>query len=384
MSDATTGATRRDQFVENVLQGKDRSATATLLRGLLTPLALLHQAGLEAYLLPFRVGARKPYRLPVPVVAIGNLSSGGTGKTPMAVLVAQTLQADGLRVALLSRGHGGTGERGREARVVSDGETIFLTPREAGDEPVLLARLLRGIPVIVARDRRVSGRLAVERFAPDVIVCDDALQYWQLHRDLDIVLLDARRPFDNGYVLPRGLLREAPSRLARAGIVVLTRADRADAAALDNAKSLVARYAPRASAFTAIHAPVGWVRANSDNAPLPPNALCGQTVTGFAGIADGAAFAETVTRLGARLAHFDAFWDHYVYDAATIASVADTAQRSPHVSAVVTTEKDLVKVAPLWPSDAPPLLALRIGMQLDDAARFFANVRSLVSPTKTP
>lgn len=378
-------AADHDRLVAGILHGGDTGLPATLLRGMLTPLAGLHRAGLEAYLLPYRLGIRRRCRLtdrggqPIPVIAIGNLSSGGTGKTPMAALVAGHLHQNGRRIVLLSRGHRGSGDRRSSGpRVVSDGESVLLGPEEAGDEPVLLARLLPGVPVVVGRDRRESGRFAVARFAPDVIVLDDALQFWQLHRDLDIVLLDARRPFDNGYVLPRGLLREPPSHLSRAGIVVLTRADRVSSIALAKVRAQVQRLAPRAAVFTATHAPLGWLRA-SDNVLLPLDALRGRNVSGFAGIADTKAFADTVAALGLNLRRFTAFGDHHAYtgqggDALALAHGEG--------EAAVTTEKDLVKVAPLWPQEnngALPLYALRIGMALDDEARFFERVRETVA-----
>lgn len=363
-----------DSFVAGVLQGGNTSVGASLLRGALTPLAWAHQLGLEAYLSPFRVGIRKRYALPVPVIAIGNLTSGGTGKTPMAALVAGRLRDGGRRVALISRGHGGSGEAGSTPQIVSDRGRVLLSPAEAGDEPVLLARLLPGVPVIVGRDRRRSGKLAVERFAPEIIVCDDALQYWQLARNLNIVLLDARRPFDNGYVLPRGLLREPPSHLARAGIVVLTRADRATPEELADAKAQVVKYASEAALFTANHAPLGWVRA-ADNAVLPLEELRGKSAFAFSGIADGAAFGETVRGLGVAVTAERAFGDHHAY-AADVAELVRDAQKA---SVAVTTDKDAVKIAPLWPNDAPPLYALRIGMQLNDEAGFFAAIEKVIA-----
>jgi tetraacyldisaccharide 4'-kinase len=360
--------------------GRGPEHGASLLRGVLTPMAWLHQLGLETYLLPYRTGFRKRFRLvgadglPVPVVAIGNLSSGGTGKTPMAHLVAAYLQRAGHRVVLLSRGHGGSGESGRTPRIVSDGQQVLLGPHAAGDEPVLLAQSLPGVPVVVGRDRRVSGRLAVEKFTPEVIVLDDALQYWQLHRDLDIVLLDARRPFDNGFVLPRGLLREPPSHLKRAGIVVLTRADRAAPDLLARHVEQIRRLAPNADVFTATHAPLGWVRA-SDGALLPLGALAGESALAFSGIADGKAFAETVGMLGVSVESPRDFGDHYAYRAEDVAAVAQISQGQT----VVTTEKDLVKVAPLWPAGASPLYALRIGMALSDEPAFFTRLEKLLT-----
>ncbi|MES2459075.1 MAG: tetraacyldisaccharide 4'-kinase [Armatimonadota bacterium] len=374
----------RDRFVEGVLQGNNRSVGASLLRGALTPFSWLHQIGLEAYLLPYKTGIRKRFRLvgangePVPAIAIGNLSSGGTGKTPMAHLVAGYLSRAGYRVTLLSRGHGGSGESGRTPRIVSDGERVLMTPETAGDEPVLLAKFLPSVPVIVGRDRRESGRLAVSTFAPDVIVLDDALQYWQIHRDLDIVLLDARRPFDNGFVLPRGLLREPPSHLKRAGAVVLTRADRVPADLLARNVEQAQRLAPAAAVFTATHAPVGWVRA-SDEALLPLGALSQQDAVAFSGIADGRAFAQSVLSLGVLITATHDFGDHHVYTNKDIASLG----LSKSAKIVVTTEKDLVKVAPLWPPEGPELYALRIGMVLRNEARFFARLDTILTREKS-
>lgn len=376
---------RRDAFVADVLGGRDRGVGAALLRGLLTPLALLHRIGLEAYLLPYRTGVRRRFRLragkgrPVPVIAIGNLTSGGTGKTPMAALVAKRLLDAGCRVVLLSRGYGGA-EGG--PRIVSDGARVLSTPEAAGDEPILLARLLAqdapvpGVPVVVGKDRRRSGALALERFSPDVIVLDDALQFWQLHRDLDIVLLDAARPFDNDYLLPRGLLREPPSHLARigAGVIVLTRADRVAREALEKTRARVQSLAPRALVLTARHAPVGWVRA-SDDALLSIDALAGRGVCAFAGIADGSAFIGTAESLGVRIVDRRDFGDHHAYTDQDVAALA-----ALRCDATVTTEKDLVKVAPRWPRAAPPLYALRIGMEMDDPARFWERLARATNP----
>lgn len=370
----------RDAFVEGVLHGGDQGFGATLLRGLLTPLAYLHQVGLEAYLLPYRAGIRKLYHLladdgrPVPVIAIGNLSSGGTGKTPMAALVAGHLKQEGKRVVLLSRGHGGSGESGHTPRIVSDEEKVLLGPTEAGDEPTLLANRLPGVPVVVGRDRRRSGRLAVERFAPEVIVLDDALQYWQLHRDLNIVLLDARRPFDNGYVLPRGLLREPPSHLSRAGIVVLTRADRISEREREAALAEIYRRAPNADAFTATHAPQGWVAPDGTLYDL--GLLAGRPVFTFSGIADGKAFTETAERLGATVIGARDYGDHHAY---TPTDISELVAALPPGSIAVTTEKDLVKVGALWPRNAPALYALRIGMEIDDEQRFFHRIGSAMT-----
>lgn len=343
---------------KKILSGEDKSLGAKALRAALTPLAWLHQIGLEAYLLPYRTGVRKRYELPVPVISIGNLTSGGTGKTPMTALVGQMLVDSGRRVALLSRGHGGSHEKQPGAKIVSRGDGDIILPADvAGDEPVLLARLLPEIPVIVGKDRRVSGQLACDEFAPDVILLDDALQFWQLHRDLDIVLLDTTRPFDNGQILPRGLLREPPSHLSRAGAVVLTRSDRATPEQRQAAEKQVRSLSPNALLLSATHSPNGWINFTGENI----NNLTGNNLLVFSGIADGEAFARSLEKLGLVLKTVVNFEDHYAYNKDGVLALIEA-----HPSATfLTTEKDLVKVAPLWPEDGPPLVALRIRMAID-------------------
>ena len=344
---------------------EEKSIRGALLRLLLTPLALLHFIGLELYLLPYRLGVRKRFRLPVPVIAIGNLSSGGTGKTPMAALVGKLLREQGLKVVLLSRGHGGSHEKEGGAKIVSRGEGKLLLGADiAGDEPVLLAQLLPDVPVIVGRDRRVSGKLACAEFSPDVILLDDALQFWQLHRDLDIVLLDARAPFGNGWMLPRGLLREPPFHLSRAGIVVLTRADAISPDTLEQRKHLVQRLAPRAALFTATHAPQSWIALDGTQKPL--EALSGQSVAAFAGIADGKAFQKTLELLSLSLKFFHEFADHHTYKKQETLDLIAQLPDGPFI----TTEKDLTKLRHLWPVEEPPLWALRIQLAVGEIERF--------------
>ena len=147
-------------------------------------------------------------KLPCPVVSVGNLTVGGTGKTPTVILLAALLKEHGHRPAVLSRGYGGHAKA--SVNVVSDGNRILLGWREAGDEPVLIAGALPGVPVLTGPKRFLTGRAAVERFGADVLILDDAFQHRSLFRDIDIVLIDAARPFGNGFLLPRGPLREPP------------------------------------------------------------------------------------------------------------------------------------------------------------------------------
>lgn len=359
--------------LEDILSGEARDPAAALARAALAPLGWLHHVGLEAYLLPYRTGIRRRHRLPVPVVAIGNLVSGGTGKTPMAALVGRLLLEGGHHPALLSRGHGGTHESARGARMVSDGAGGEIAdPAEVGDEPAMLARTLPRVPVVVGRDRRVTGDAAVARFAPDVVFLDDGLQYWQLEKDLEIHLCDTRRPFDNGALLPRGLLREPPSHLARAGVVVLTRSDRASSTQHAAALARVRQLAPRALILSGVHRAVGWVDREGAEAAI--DAMSGARVRAVAGIADGKGFVETVRRLGANVVETRLFADHHAYRDDDLEGLA-----SSGVDCVATTEKDWVKLASRWPEGAPPLRALRIAMEVDRPDRLAQSLEEVFS-----
>ncbi|MGI4787227.1 MAG: tetraacyldisaccharide 4'-kinase [Janthinobacterium lividum] len=341
---------------------------ADLTRGFLGGLAGLYEAGLEGYLAAERVGVRRRERLPVRVISVGNLTVGGTGKTPMTQLLCRRLTALGKRVAVLSRGHGGASQ---SVRLVSDTEGhVLLTASEAGDEPVLLARTLPGVPVLVGKDRRQSGREALRRFDLDVLVLDDGFQFWQLARDLDIVLLDARRPFDNGFPLPRGLLREPMRHLSRAGGVVVTRSGGLSlserAALTDSIFSL----APAARVFFADHQAVGILLADALNAPVQPlSELSGKRVFAVSAIAQPQSFIDTLTRdTSAVVVGHKAWADHQALTVAQAQTVMDEAVRSG-AEAIVMTEKDAVK----WPFSANadlPLYALRLEMAVDDEVGF--------------
>ena len=344
-----------DSDVKKILSGEDKSLKASVLRLLLLPLSYLHLIGLWIFLIPYKLGIRKQFVLPVPVIVIGNLTSGGTGKTPMTIYVARLLQQKGKKVVILSRGHGSKSEKGKSVRVVSDERSVLLNAESAGDEPLLLAKSLPGVPVLVGKDRRVSGIMAVEKFAPDIILLDDALQFWQLHRDLNIILVDATRPFDNGYVLPRGLLREPPSHLSRADFIVLTRADRDEG--LAKTRGLCEKYAPGVPVLTAKHKPVGWVKVGEEEV-LPLNTFTGRKIAAFCGIASPEVFRQTLLDLGVNIAQWRAFPNHHAY------SKEDIEAFMAGETVLVTTEKDAVKL--VEKGNFASLYALRVELELSD------------------
>jgi len=369
-------ASRLEAYARSVIDEPGRSGpVADVLRGFLGGCAGLYDISLEAYLRAERLGLRRRARLPISVISVGNLTVGGTGKTPLAQWLCRGLVSGGRRVAVLSRGHGGTGTG---VCVVSDQEgAVFVTSEEAGDEPTLLARTLPGVPVLVGKDRRLSGREALRRFALDALVLDDGFQYWQLARDLDIVLLDARRPFDNGHPLPRGLLREPKRHLARAGVVIVTRADCLDGAGREQLRARIARLAPGVSVFFARHRPVGLVPvADLAAEPLSLSWLCGKSVVALSGIAQPQSFHDALTGAGAGIARALTFEDHARYTPAE-AEAARRAVAECGAEALIMTEKDAVKWPTLKEQDMP-VYALRIEMQVEDEERFWAELTARV------
>jgi tetraacyldisaccharide 4'-kinase len=296
-----------------------------------------HQLRLQAY----RRGWITVRELPCYVISVGNLTLGGTGKTPVVEAVASLLQREALRVGVLSRGYGG--RKLRSPSIVSDGKRCLLSPEIAGDEPVLLAEHLADVPVIVGKNRYAAGMLAVERFGVDVIVLDDGFQHVQLARDLDILLLDAMQPFGNGRLFPRGDLRERPAALARASAVVLTRWQ------ADTAPSLTTQglFQPAIPLFYSQHEALD-LRALTDGHTLPLTALKGQRLVAFCGIGRPEHFRQTLERLEAEIMAFVAFPDHHRYTRAEIEQMA-LMVRQHHAEILVTTEKDGVRLRRLQP-----------------------------------
>ena len=376
---ARVNAKSAEEYFLSVIAEPGRPGlAASALRGLLSGCAGLYGFGLEVYLAGERGGLRRRAQMPVPVISVGNLSVGGTGKTPMTQLLCRLLQASGRRVAVLSRGHGG---EGHSVRLVSGTDGGALLPaNQVGDEPHLLARTLPGVPVFVGKDRRLSGREALRQFGLDALILDDGFQFWQLGRDLDIVLLDARRPFGNGFPLPRGLLREPKRHLRRAGLVVATRAGGLGPEGRETLAAQVHALAPNAPLFFADHRAAGLIPADDLSAPIrPASELHGRRVFAVSAIAQPLSFIETLEReVGAEVVGRLAWDDHHKISPDDARAALDAAVRAG-AEAVVMTEKDAVK----WPFAAEvgrPVYALRVEMALEDEAGFMAQVLGRMRP----
>jgi tetraacyldisaccharide 4'-kinase len=326
-----------------------------LLRSLAVPAAGVYGvlAGVRNRL--FDEGVLPSWRPGCRVVSVGNLTVGGTGKTPMVVWLAEFLQSEGWRVGVASRGYGGT--CGGRVCVVNDGSRVVADIRLSGDEPQLLARRLPKVPILCSAHRSRAVAAAVERFGTQAAILDDGFQHRRLARDLDIVLLDARTPFGNGRMFPRGPLREPPSALRRAHALVLSRFDGSPRAQA-NREELAKRW-PEKAIFTAAHRPIHLFEAATGR-ERPLGFLAGVRVAAFAGIAKPEAFFRTIADLGARLVYSCALPDHYPLSPALLGNLVRAAATEPELW--LTTEKDWVRL-PGTPS--PPMDLWVLGVVLD-------------------
>jgi tetraacyldisaccharide 4'-kinase len=304
--------------------------------------------------------------LPCKVVSIGNITAGGTGKTPMVCYVANLLSGLGLRVAVISRGYGGNAQR--VGGVVSDGKTTLMGPEASGDEPQLLASRLKGSPLLVGKDRYRAGRQAISMFGVSALVLDDGFQHLALKRDLDLLLIDSTRPFGNGHCLPRGPLREPVSEIRRASAFVLTRW-KGDTH-WKRQRDVLAAHAPGRPIFKCMHVPDTLFVARQKE-PIPLASLERQRLFAFSGIARNETFRETVSSLGGDIVDFLEFSDHHRYTHSDVAAIWKSAA-DKRVDNIITTEKDLVNMGTDTPS-VPPLLVLGIRISFGDDAEAFAD-----------
>jgi tetraacyldisaccharide 4'-kinase len=281
----------------------------------------------------------KREKLPGFVLSIGNLTVGGTGKTPAVMTLAKWARDQGHRVAVLSRGFGGR-YRG-ELLEVSDGTHVDANPRSAGDEPCLLAAKLSGVPVIISRKRLLAGSFAREKFGCDFFILDDGFQHLELKRDLDIVLMDASKPFGNGHLLPWGPLREPVSQLRRADAFIFTHVGEDGAGS--QAKEFLKERFPETPVSCARHLPDKVVFPVSKKTHEPAF-LKGKRVLAFCGIARPDMFRETISKLGVDIAYFKVFKDHYRFKWNDMGNLMELKEKYD-AQILLTTEKDWVRLA---------------------------------------
>jgi tetraacyldisaccharide 4'-kinase len=340
----------------------------------LAPLGMLYGAAARARLRLYRSGFLKSERVGAPVLSVGNLTTGGTGKTPLVEWAALALAREGLRACVLTRGYGRADESRRV--VASDAARVLAEVEECGDEPRLLAeRLLGAAAVVCDRDRVAAARWAREQLGAEVFVLDDGFQHLRIARDLDIVTLDATAPWGGGHLLPRGRLREPASGLARADCVVITRAELAED--LDGLRGAVGRGSGgRAAVFTSRVRTLGLKPLAEGDAGVAEVNLEGIGVGAFCAVGNPGAFFEHLRRDGLEVCYTRAFPDHHAYSRADAEAVSrDALARGAR--ALLTTTKDAVKLRGL--GFALPCYVVETGLEFDDEARLLALLRAAVS-----
>ena len=343
-------------YTVDVILSRREDAGATLYAALLHALSWLFSGAAQARFWLYRHRILHDQPLGCLVVVVGNLTVGGTGKTPVVEKFARALQERGRRVAILSRGYKSKAppfwskawralSHAAEPapRVVSDGTTVLLDSEEAGDEPYMLARNLPGVIVLVDKNRVKAGAYAIKRFGCDTLVLDDGFQYLPLKGRLNLLLVDKTNPFGNGHLLPRGVLREPIKHLKRASYVFLTKSNGHRDAELE---ALIQQHNPGVDVIECAHRPqyLQRVGAPAGSGREPLAWLKGRRTLAFSGIATPESFEKFLREMGAVLVARERFLDHYRYGEDDLAELFVLA-RNQGAECLVTTEKDAVRIA---------------------------------------
>ena len=343
----------------NLVSGRRRGWLPSLLRGLLAVAGGLYALVVSIRNAGYDWRLARIRRVDVPVISVGNLTLGGTGKTPLVEWLVRWFQAGGLRVAIVSRGY--------KARSGAP-----------NDEALELAGKLPGTPHVQKAQRVAGARQAILEHQAELIVLDDAFQHRRIHRDLDIVLLDALEPFGLDRVFPRGTLREPASGLRRADVVVLSRSDAVSGEQREAIRQRVTGVAPSALWLEVAQRPRNLLSAEGTQESL--GRIAGQRVAAFCGIGNPAGFRHTLDGCGCRVVDFREFPDHHPYPAEDLKSLYRWAEGLPDVAAVLCTHKDLVKLN-VTQIGAVPLWAVVIGLEITvGGAKFEQKLAKLIAP----
>jgi len=381
-----------EQFTIDVILGRREGAGALVFAAFLQVCSYLFNGIVQLRWWLYRKRIFHDTPLGCLVVVVGNLTVGGTGKTPVVEKFARALHERGRKVAILSRGYKSkappfwkkwwyafTHTAEAPPRVVSDGASVLLDSELAGDEPFMLARNLPGVVVLVDKNRVKAGAYAIKHFGCDTLVLDDGFQYLPLKGRLNLLLVDKTNPFGNGFTLPRGILREPVRHLKRASYVFLTKSNGHRDEELE---AVIKRYNPTAEIIECAHRPQ-YLQRVGNGERLPIEALKGRKVAAFSGIATPESFERFVREGGAHLSHVQRFLDHYRFTPEDLEEVYGRAQ---HAGAefIVTTEKDAVRI-PETLKCPLPLYYLRLEIEiLRGAGDFKEAVEKICFPFGRP
>ena len=369
-----------EQFVLDVIYGQRSGKRAALLRITLYSLSKVFTVAVKTRLFLYNARILRDSTLGVQVIAVGNLTAGGTGKTPVVEKFARELQDAGRNVAILSRGYRSKPPPLHERlvnkllfreditppKVVSDGKSLLLDSETAGDEPYMLASNLKDVVVLVDKDRVKAGRYAIDKFGCDTLLLDDGFQYWKLRgRRRDVVLIDRQQPFgNNGKLLPRGTLREPPSHLSRAHIVFITKSD----GDTEELRGKISKYNPKASIIECVHSPLYFEDVfTGEQAGL--DLLNGRKIAALSGIALPVSFEESLISLGGDLVYTKRFVDHHRFSQQEILNVINRG-KTRLANCIVTTQKDAVRFPKIDRRDLP-IYFMRVEIKILKGAKNF-------------
>src|SRR6201982_3530901 len=360
-----------EEFGIDVVLGRRHGVRASVLRGILYALSFVYDRLVQLRLYLYRKRLFRERALGCLVISIGNLTVGGTGKTPIVEKFARALQSGGRQVAILSRGYKSVPPRrnwldqlrGRDSeppRVVSDGKSLLLDSLTAGDEPYMLAHNLKDVIVLVDKDRVKSGRFAIDKWQVDTLLLDDGLQYLHLKHRLDMVLVDRQAPFGNEFLLPRGTLRETPRNLRRASYIFITKNNGEPNFEL---MRRIRRYNRTAEVIECAHKPL-YVQNVFTGERLPLEALRDTFIASLCAIAAPASFEDALQKLGARVDLAKRYIDHHYYTEAELISFIKRCIRRD-LAMVVTTEKDSVRMPRLSETELKvPIYFMRVEIEI--------------------
>jgi tetraacyldisaccharide 4'-kinase len=368
-----------EQYVLDVIFERRKDFPARLTSALLLGLSKLYAVGVQVRLFLWRQRIFRDHTLGCQVVSIGNLTVGGTGKTPVVEVFARALQQRGRRVAILSRGYKSTPrplwqrllakitfqEEKIPPKIVSDGKSLLLDSEQAGDEPYMLASNLRDVVVLVDKNRVKAGRYAISRFGCDTLLLDDGFQYLALKSRLDICLVDRSSPFGNHYLLPRGTLREPIPNLKRAHYIFITKCTEQGAKKL---RKLLRQFNPTAEIIECTHQPL-YLQDVFTGQRHDLKLLRGLNIAAISGIAVPESFEDGLRRLGANILYAKRYADHHRYTQQEILNMINRSLKRG-AKAILTTEKDAVRFPKIDRRDIP-IYFLRVEIRILSGAKDF-------------
>ena len=347
-----------------LISGKKRGLAASFIKVFLSLISALYYLIIICRNILYKIGFLKEKRLPCCVISIGNLSWGGTGKTPITEKVSKILSKNNIFHAVLSRGY--KSKKSKAINIVSTTRKVLLKSSVAGDEALMLAKKLKEVPVISGKNRFLTGKYVIEEYGVRSLVLDDGYQHISLKRDLNILLIDSSKDFENNKLIPAGSLREPFTALRRADLIVLTKTNQIDKN-ISSFKTFIKRYNKIAPIFKAVHkcdAVIDFKSKRAYEATLFKN----KKVLAFSAIADPQSFKKSLRDIGAEIIDFIEFSDHHYYSSDEIKAI-DSKAKELKAEAIITTEKDVMRSSELF-FLMGNLFFLQLSVDLDEEDKF--------------